>query len=106
MKVPAQSAASEDQKTALRMALPSSDATFPAQHSLLLFLFTYGDIFGGSGNKFLHMGALGWEDPLEKGMVPTPVFLPGEFHGQRSLPGPRAHIEGCTTERLTLSLSR
>ena len=24
---------------------------------------------------------LGWEDPLEKGMVPTPVFLPGKFHG-------------------------
>ena len=29
--------------------------------------------------------SLGWKDPLEKGMVPTPVFLPGEFHGQRSL---------------------
>ena len=42
--------------------------------------------------------SLGWEDPLVKGMVPTPVFLPGEFHGQRSLPGPRAHIEGRTTE--------
>ena len=28
---------------------------------------------------------LGWEDPLEKGMRPTPVVLPGEFHGQRSL---------------------
>ena len=27
------------------------------------------------------------EDPLEKGMQPTPVFLPGEFHGQRSLVG-------------------
>ena len=28
----------------------------------------------------------GQEDPLEKGMaLPTPVFLPGEFHGQRSL---------------------
>ena len=27
------------------------------------------------------------EDPLEKGMQPTPVFLPGEFHGQRSLAG-------------------
>ena len=28
----------------------------------------------------------GWEDPLEKGMAtPTPVFLSGEFHGQRSL---------------------
>ena len=27
---------------------------------------------------------LGWEDPLEKGMLPTPVFLPGELYGQRS----------------------
>ena len=33
---------------------------------------------------------LGWEDPLEKGMgIPTPVFLPGESHGQRSLAGYR-----------------
>ena len=31
---------------------------------------------------------LGWEDPLEKETwQPTPVFLPGEFHGQRSLVG-------------------
>ena len=29
--------------------------------------------------------ALGWEDPLEKGMQPTPAFLLGGFHGQRSL---------------------
>ena len=29
--------------------------------------------------------SLGWEDPLEKEMAPTPVFVPGEFHGQRSL---------------------
>ena len=28
---------------------------------------------------------LGWEDPLEKGMLAAPVFLPEEFHGQRSL---------------------
>ena len=28
---------------------------------------------------------LGWEDPLEKEWLPTPVFLPGESHGQRSL---------------------
>ena len=27
------------------------------------------------------------EDPLEKGMVPIPVFFPEEFHGQRSLAG-------------------
>ena len=31
--------------------------------------------------------ALGWEDPLEKGMQPTPVFLLGESHRQRSLVG-------------------
>ena len=28
---------------------------------------------------------MGWEDPLGQGWLPTPVFLPGEFHGQRSL---------------------
>ena len=26
-----------------------------------------------------------WEDPLEKGMATTLVFLPGKSHGQRSL---------------------
>ena len=31
--------------------------------------------------------SLGWEDPLEKGRLRTPVFLPGELHGQRSLVG-------------------
>ena len=30
---------------------------------------------------------LGWDDPLEKGMQPTPVLLPGESYGQRSLAG-------------------
>ena len=30
---------------------------------------------------------LGQEDPLEKEMQPTPVFLPGKSHGQRSLVG-------------------
>ena len=28
--------------------------------------------------------SLGWEDPLEKEMVTTPVFLLGKLHGQRS----------------------
>ena len=27
----------------------------------------------------------GLEDPLKEGMTTTPVFLPGEHHGQRSL---------------------
>ena len=31
--------------------------------------------------------SLGQEDPLEKGMLPTPVFMPGDSHGQRSLEG-------------------
>ena len=34
--------------------------------------------------------SLGWEDPLEKGMVewlPSPIFWPREFHGQRNLAG-------------------
>ena len=39
--------------------------------------------------------SLGQEDPLEKGMATTPVFLPGEFHGQKSLVGhsPWGHKE-------------
>ena len=46
--------------------------------------------------------SLDQEDPLEKGMATTPVFLPGEFHGQRSLVGysPWGHKELDTTERL------
>ena len=36
---------------------------------------------GDAGSK------LGQEDPLEEGMATTPVFLPGESHGQRSLVG-------------------
>ena len=31
--------------------------------------------------------SLGREDPLEKGMATTPLFLPEEFHGQSSLAG-------------------
>ena len=29
--------------------------------------------------------SLGWEDSLEKEWQPTPIFLPGQFHGERSL---------------------
>ena len=46
----------------------------------------------------------GQEDPLEKGTQPIPVFLPGEFHGQRSLVSysPWGHNESDTTKRTTL----
>ena len=33
------------------------------------------------------LGYVGREDPLEEGMQPTPIFLPGKSHGQRSLVG-------------------
>ena len=45
------------------------------------------------------------EDPLEEEMAPTPVFLPGKLHGQRSLVGysPRGHRRGSdTTEQLII----
>ena len=46
---------------------------------------------------------LGGEDPLEKWMPPTPVCLPGEFHGQMNLVGysPWGHKEPEITEWLT-----
>ena len=45
--------------------------------------------------------------PWSKIWQPTPVFLPGESHGQRSLAGynPWGCKELDVTERLTLSLS-
>ena len=33
----------------------------------------------------MRVQSLGWEDPLEKGMAITTPFLPGKFHGQKSL---------------------
>ena len=45
--------------------------------------------------------SLGWEDPLEKGMATTLVFLPGKSHGQRSLAGYIVH--GVTKSRTRLS---
>jgi len=41
--------------------------------------------------------SLGWENPLEKEKLPTPVFWPGEFHGLYS---PRGSKESDMTERL------
>ena len=49
----------------------------------------------------------GWEDLLDLlEWQPTPVVLPGECHGQRSLVGcsPWGRTESDTTERLQLSL--
>ena len=54
----------------------------------------------------------GWEDPLEEEMAPTPVFLPGEAHGQRGQVGCRARgckeldtAEGLSTAQNSSSVS-
>ena len=46
--------------------------------------------------------SLSWENPWRRKWQPTPVLLPGRFHGERSLVGysPRGHKELDTTERL------
>ena len=45
-------------------------------------------------------GDLGWEDPLEKERLPTPVSWFVKFH---ELYGPWGHKESDMTERLSLS---
>ena len=46
-----------------------------------------------------------WKIPWTRKWQPTPLFLPGELHGQRNLVGysPWSHKELDMTERLTLS---
>ena len=46
---------------------------------------------------------LSWEDPWRKEWQPTPVFLPGKSHGQRTLVGysPWGRKEFDMTEQLT-----
>ena len=39
----------------------------------------------------------GWEDPWRRKWQPTPVFLPGESHGQRSLVGYSPWVEKSQT---------
>ena len=51
--------------------------------------------------------SLDWEDPWRRKWQPTPVFLPGKPHGQRSLVGysPWGCKELDTTERLYLLIA-
>ena len=82
--------------------------------SIFLFSFfcnTYRFLGGLAGKEpacnagdpgLIWIGKIHWR----REWLPTPVFLPGEFHGQRSLEGysPRGHKGLDMTERLTLSL--
>ena len=47
--------------------------------------------------------SLGWDDPLEREWLPTPIFLPREFHGQRSLAG--YSLRGCKESDMTEQLT-
>ena len=61
--------------------------TSTVQHSdsvIPLHIFFFHILFHYCLSQDTEYSSLGWEDPLEKGMQPTPVFLPGELHGQRS----------------------
>ena len=51
----------------------------------------------------MQIQSLGWEDPLERKWQPTPVFLPGESHGQRSLVDNSSW--GCTESDTTKRLN-
>ena len=56
-----------------------------------------------SAMKETRVQPLDKEDLLEEGMQSTPVYLPGKFHGQRSLASysPWSHKELGMTEQLT-----
>ena len=66
------------------------------------------DFPGGSGKNRLQCGGPGlnpWGGtiPWRRAWLPTPVFLPGKSHGQRSLVGhsPRGRTELDSAERLS-----
>ena len=75
-------------------------------------IFTFRDPLVAQTVKYLpvmqetQVRSLGQEDPLEKKVATTPVFLPGEFHGQRRLVG--YHPWGCRVghNRVTHFLKR
>ena len=91
---------------------PGVKSTSLASPSLAGRFFTTGATWkapGGSDSKESACNAgewarsLGQGDPLEKGMATYSSFLPGKFHGQRSLANysPLSHKESDTTEQLT-----
>ena len=99
-----------------------SPPVLPEQFSVLHLalvppgLGPYGRIPGGSpvaqmvknlpAMQEMWVWSLGQEDPQRRKWLPTPVFLPGESHGHRSLAGysPWGHKESNTTEWLTHTL--
>ena len=83
--------------------------------AVILFYFFHSSIVAlpgdSDGKEFScsteDLGLVPWvgKIPWRRERQPTPVFLPGESHGQRSLTGynPRGHKELDTAEQLTLT---
>ena len=65
-------------------------------HFILFIVSSYAQ-------KLTQVQSLDWEDPRRRKWLPTRVFLPGEFHGWRSL-AVHEDAESDTTEQLSLSL--
>ena len=65
------------------------------------------DFPGGSDSKESAFNLWVRKSPWRRAWLPTPVFLPGEYHGQRSPVGysPWGCKEWDITEQLTVSLS-
>ena len=78
-----------------------------AAKSLQLYIYVNMGFLGGSDQgricrqcRRLSFDPWVWKIPWRREWLPTPVFLPGEFHGQRSLVGynPWGHEESHMTE--------
>ena len=63
------------------------------REDIYTYTHTHLDTTGGSdGKKICNAGGPGfdpwdWKIPRRREWLPTPVFLPGELHGQRNLVG-------------------
>jgi len=56
----------------------------------------------------MRVQSLGWKDPLEGTWQPTPVFSPGDPHGERRVVGhgPWGRTESDTTEATECTLTQ
>ena len=88
--------------------LVSNSLIYSCMDYLLIISFVYGLLVAQTVKnppaiQDSWVWSLGQEDPLRRELLSTPVFLPGEFHGQRSLAGyiPWGGKESDMTERLS-----
>ena len=95
---------SKPQPTSMGVEGDGKGVQIPASCCLRLGPWLKGLSWAFPGRAFFFWGSFFLNDFLIPKWQPTPVFLPGEFHGQRSLPGLWGHKESDTIEQLTLSL--